>query len=107
MNLTTAEYYLLDDVLARLIDAKCVGFSVRDEHFALLLRLQRDHEHVLAQRWADDRDVVFCALCGESWGDTGSFHHGLPFRLMTYREDGIDWPSWSCRCGCGAWGAHW
>ena len=106
MSLTTTDYFLLDDVLARLIDAKCAGISVTDEHLALLLRLQRDHAHALAQRWADDRDVVFCTICGESWGDTGSYHHGLPVREFMDREDGIDWPSWSCACGCGAWGSR-
>ena len=35
------------------------------------------------------------------------YHHDLPVRLTTDREDGIDWPVWVCACGCGAWGARW
>jgi len=105
MSLTTTEYHLLDDVLARLIDAKCAGISVGDEHLALIITLQQKHEHTIAPR-ADNEDVVSCTLCGESWGDTGSYHHGLPVCEFMDRENGIDWPSWSCRCGCGDWGSR-
>jgi hypothetical protein len=36
-----------------------------------------------------------------------AYHHDHPIRLMTDREDGIDWPVWVCSCGCGDWGARW
>ena len=35
-----------------------------------------------------------------------AYHHDLPVRLTTDREDGIDWPVWVCTCGCGAWDAR-
>ncbi len=22
-------------------------------------------------------------------------------------EDGIEWPIWTCTCGCGQWGTRW
>ena len=108
MNLTTERYHLLDDILARLIDAKISGAPVTDAHLVLIITLQqRLHEHSVSQRWEDGRDVAFCTICGESWGDTAPRHHGLPCHLTTDREDGIDWPIWTCTCGCGDWGARW
>lgn len=35
-----------------------------------------------------------------------TYHHNLPVKLTTDREDGIDWPVWVCTCGCGAWGGR-
>lgn len=105
--ITAQEYHLLDDVLARLIDAKIAGVGVVDEHLALVIKLQqRLHAHDVAQRWEDGTDVAFCTVCGESWGDSRSWHHGRPTIDTTDREDGIDWPVWVCACGCGDWGSR-
>jgi hypothetical protein len=105
--ITAQEYRLLDDVLARLIDAKTAGFGVADEHLALVRTLQqRLHAHEIAQRWEDGIDVAYCRVCGASWGDT-PVRHGKPINKTTDREDGIDWPVWVCACGCGDWGARW
>lgn len=107
-RLTDPEYRVLDDVLALLIDAKAAGAPVTDEHLVLLIRLQAGlHEHTIAQRYEDDVDVAYCTTCGASWGTTRIVHHGLPAHASTEREDGIDWPVWICRCGCGSWGARW
>jgi hypothetical protein len=48
----------MDEILARLVDAKVAGMAVTVEHLALVIKLQRDlHEHTIAQRWDDDQDV--------------------------------------------------
>jgi len=108
MKLTPTEFALLDDVLARLIDAKIAGAPVTDEHLVLIIRLQDHfHEHSVGQRWEDGQDVAYCTVCGATWGGTTRRNHGLPRILTTDREDGIDWPVWVCACGCGEWGTVW
>lgn len=107
-TLTDCEYQLLDDVLARLIDAKINGAPVTQEHLVLIVTLQDElHEHQIAQRDEDDADVAYCAVCGKSWGSRRVTHHGRPARYAVDREDGIDWPIWVCTCGCGSSGARW
>jgi hypothetical protein len=97
------EYHLMDEILARLVDAKVAGMPVTLEQLALVIKLQRDlHEHTIAQRWDDDQDVAYCTVCGDSWGTT---RHEL---IATFeREDGITWPIWACFCGCGHYSSRW
>lgn len=67
MELTARDYQLLDDVLARLIDAKIDGAPVTEEHLLLIIKLQR-HDHVIDQRWEEEIDVAFCCECHKEWG---------------------------------------
>lgn len=101
--ITPAEYHLMDEILATLVDAKVAGMPVTVEHLALVIKLQRDlHEHTLAQIWDDDQDVAYCTVCGTSWGNA---RHEI---IATFeREDGIDWPIWVCNCGCGHYKTRW
>jgi hypothetical protein len=42
-----------------------------------------------------------------SFFPTKTHHHGQPVSEGVDREDGIDWPVWTCTCGCGEWGTLW
>lgn len=101
--ISPAEYHLMDEILARLIDAKVAGMPVTGAQLALVIKLQRAlHKHTVGQRWDHDQDVAYCTVCGESWG---AARHEV---IATFeREDGIDWPIWACTCGCGHYATRW